>query len=131
MVHLVQEVRVIINVISRVFLTCVVVAVAFIPTLFVGFFGGSSAAKPLVWILGAIFVTGIGWSLFPLIRHSRPCRYASYAIWLAFGVYLWIFFGEGDAHGWLAAPWLLASLILGVFLNLNPPQYSVTSSEKE
>jgi hypothetical protein len=107
----------------RLVIAFVVGLASFIPALFVGAFGRGSSAQPLIWVCGAVFVTGIGWSLLPLVRHSRRGWHASLAIWLAFGAYLCFFFGAESVIGWAAGPWLLASFALGVALATNPPQY--------
>lgn len=115
---------VVLKVTLRIVIAFAVGIASFIPALLVGAFGGGGSARPLIWVCGAVFVAGIGWSLLPLVRHSSRGWHASLAIWLAFGAYLCFFFGAESVRGWAAGPWLLASLALGGVLAANPPQYS-------
>ncbi len=112
------------KVMFRMAVACVVGVASFIPALLVGVLGNSSDAKPFIWASGAVLVSGIGWSLLPLIRHSRTCAYVSLSVWVAFGAYLWLLFGAEHVRGWAVGPWLLASLICGIILVLGPPKYS-------
>jgi hypothetical protein len=116
-----------VKVILRMAVAFVVGVASFIPALLVGVLGTSSDAKPFIWASGAVLVSGIGWSLLPLVRYSRTGAYVSLSVWVAFGAYLWLFFGAEYVRGWAVGPWLLASFLCGISLAFSPPKFSRSS----
>jgi hypothetical protein len=112
------------KVITRIAIGFAASVAALVAVGLLGVFGGSGGAGPLTWMWGLLAITYAGWSLLPLVRHSKQGWYVSAAIWIAIGIYLGFFFAVGSRLGSAGVPWLVASLILGGMLATNPPPYS-------